>query len=90
MIQIPPGQEEEEQHHAGVEVRMGATGDGFVQAHASGKDHRERNRHVHVQAAMRESLRSRTEEGAPGIGRRRQGDQRGKPMEEIPRRGFGA
>lgn len=64
---------------------MLATDERFVQAHRRGNSHTDRDWYVHVGAAMAKRLPGRPEERSPGIGDRREGDQRGNPVEKFSR-----
>ncbi len=84
-IQRAACQQEEQQHHCAFEIGMAAAGDGFVQTETRRQDHANRNRHVHVGAPVAQRHPGAGEERPPGISDHGQRNQRGKPMEQLPR-----
>ncbi len=85
VIERAPDQQEEQQHDRRVVIGMDGMIGGLYDRHGQGQDDAERNRHIHVERTRAQRAPGAQEERPAGIGRRRQGDQRRGPMEEIAR-----
>ncbi len=90
VVECPPRQQKEQERDRGVEIGVRPSVHGVVEAHAERQQDADRDRHVHVRPAMPQTCPGRAEEDPAGIRQRRKGDGRGKPMEQIARRGLGA
>ena len=89
VVEVAPGEQEEQQRDGGVEIGMRLAVDGLEQAHEGGEQHAERDRHIHVDAAEPERIDRRIEEGPTGIGDGGKRDHRRQPVEQVARGAFG-
>ena len=85
-VQIAADQQEEQQRHGTVEIGVLGATHGFEQAHAGGKQYGQGYRHIHVEPAAGQRPGRGAEEWQAGIGDRRQRDEGGEPMQQVPGR----
>ncbi len=84
VVEIPPDQQEEQQHNGGFEIGMMLVLDGLDDRQGDRQCHADHDRHIHVQPAGSQGVEGAAKERPPGVGNRRQGNQRRQPVEEIP------
>ncbi len=83
LIEVTPRQQEHEQHQRALVISRMLVGDGLQKRHRESENDPKRDRHVHIDRADTESASRALEERHAGVSRRRQGDERRKPVEEV-------
>ncbi|MOA03103.1 hypothetical protein D3C78_1225870 [compost metagenome] len=86
MVKRAADQQEEQQRHGRVEPRMFTVMDRFPQRNGIGERDGERNRHIHIGAAVFQRIPGRLVKEAATIDQRRRGDHRRNPVEHVARR----
>ena len=76
-IEKASNEQEEEQHHTGIEIGVIAVRRSFPNTDAKGQDQRQRDRHIHIGPAMFEHGPGGTEEMPTAEHQNRKGDQAG-------------
>ena len=88
-VERAPGKQEEQEHQRAVEPGIGPAGGGLVEREHGGERDADRDRHVHVGAAVAQRTPGRGVEHPARIEDRRHADQRREPVEQLARGPFG-
>jgi hypothetical protein len=83
VVEVAAEEQEERQHHGGVEIGVVARHRGFIDRDGGGEDQGEADRDIHAEAALAERGPGGFEEGLAGEDHRGQRDGAGDPVEEI-------
>ena len=83
LVEIAPHQQKCQQHDRRIEIGVLGVVDGFDHRHAQRKHHADTDRNIHIDVARAQRAKRRPEERLARIGRGRQRDQRGQPMEKV-------
>ncbi len=82
-LEDPADQQEEQQHHRGIEIGLLGAGGRLDHRHDERQQHGERYRHVHVEAPGPQRGEGALEEGLAGVAHDGKRDQRRDPVKQV-------